>query len=88
MCSVLLIKKYKYNYFNFRKGLTNERPLSIIKLFFKLRFAQATRSQLVSTWVVLLSKLLCKLEKFSYIFKLVTPQIVLEASYRLCTASA
>ncbi|XP_016945073.4 sodium channel protein Nach isoform X2 [Drosophila suzukii] len=38
------------------KGLTNERPLSIIKLFFKLRFAQATRSQLVSTWVVLLNR--------------------------------
>ncbi|XP_017075718.2 sodium channel protein Nach [Drosophila eugracilis] len=38
------------------KGLTNERPLAIIKLFFKLRFAQATKSQLVSTWVVLLNR--------------------------------
>ncbi|KAH8260141.1 hypothetical protein KR026_003539 [Drosophila bipectinata] len=38
------------------KGLTNERPLAIIKLFFKLRFAQATESQLVSTWVVLLNR--------------------------------
>lgn len=40
----------------FRKGLTNERPLAIIKLFFKLRFAQATKSQMVSSWVVLLSE--------------------------------
>ncbi|XP_017060929.1 sodium channel protein Nach [Drosophila ficusphila] len=38
------------------RGLTNERPLAIIKLFFKLRFAPATRSQLVSTWVVLLNR--------------------------------
>ncbi|XP_017121005.1 sodium channel protein Nach [Drosophila elegans] len=38
------------------KGLNNERPLAIIKLFFKLRFAQATKSQLVSTWVVLLNR--------------------------------
>ncbi|KAH8341640.1 hypothetical protein KR059_012851 [Drosophila kikkawai] len=38
------------------KGLTNERSLAIIKLFFKLRFAQATKSQLVSTWVVLLNR--------------------------------
>ncbi|XP_050740940.1 sodium channel protein Nach [Drosophila biarmipes] len=38
------------------KGLTNDRPLAIIKLFFKLRFAQATKSQLVSTWVVLLNR--------------------------------
>nr|XP_017013708.2 sodium channel protein Nach [Drosophila takahashii] len=44
-------------YFNgLLKGLTNERPLAIIKLFFKLRFAQATKSQLVSTWVVLLNR--------------------------------
>ncbi|KAH8298155.1 hypothetical protein KR018_009390 [Drosophila ironensis] len=38
------------------KGLTNEQPLAIIKLFFKLRYAQATESQLVSTWVVLLNR--------------------------------
>ncbi|EDW88680.2 pickpocket protein 28 [Drosophila yakuba] len=38
------------------KGLTNERPLAIIKLFFKLRFAQATKSQMVSSWVVLLNR--------------------------------
>ncbi|XP_016976874.1 sodium channel protein Nach [Drosophila rhopaloa] len=38
------------------KGLSNERPLAIIKLFFKLRFAQATKSQLVSSWVVLLNR--------------------------------
>ncbi|XP_017152396.1 sodium channel protein Nach isoform X3 [Drosophila miranda] len=38
------------------KGLTNERPLAVIKFFFKLRFAQATKSELVSTWVVLLNR--------------------------------
>ncbi|KAH8412477.1 hypothetical protein KR009_002484 [Drosophila setifemur] len=38
------------------KGLNNERPLAIIKFFFKLRFAQATKSQLVSNWVVLLNR--------------------------------
>ncbi|XP_034666270.1 sodium channel protein Nach [Drosophila subobscura] len=38
------------------KGLTNERPLAVIKFYFKLRFAQATKSELVSTWVVLLNR--------------------------------
>ncbi|XP_033149961.1 sodium channel protein Nach [Drosophila busckii] len=37
------------------KGLNNERPLSVIKLFFKLRFAQATQMDMVGDWVVLLS---------------------------------
>ncbi|XP_062138956.1 pickpocket protein 11-like [Drosophila sulfurigaster albostrigata] len=37
------------------KGLTNDRPLSIIKLFFRLRFAQATEMNMVGDWVVLLS---------------------------------
>ncbi|XP_062120719.1 sodium channel protein Nach [Drosophila sulfurigaster albostrigata] len=38
------------------KGLTNDRPLSIIKLFFRLRFAQATEMDMVGDWVVLLNR--------------------------------
>ncbi|XP_030555165.1 sodium channel protein Nach [Drosophila novamexicana] len=38
------------------KGLNNDRPLSIIKLFFKLRFAQATQMDMVGDWVVLLNR--------------------------------
>ncbi|XP_034473935.1 sodium channel protein Nach [Drosophila innubila] len=38
------------------KGLTNERPLSIIKLFFRLRFAQATQMDMVGDWVILLNR--------------------------------
>ncbi|EDW78097.2 uncharacterized protein Dwil_GK24820, partial [Drosophila willistoni] len=38
------------------KGLTNKRPLAIIKLYFKLRFAQETKTEIVSTWVVLLNR--------------------------------
>ncbi|XP_068140957.1 sodium channel protein Nach [Drosophila tropicalis] len=38
------------------KGLTNNRPLAIIKLYFKLRFAQETKTEIVSTWVVLLNR--------------------------------
>lgn len=37
--------------------MTNERPLSIIKLFFRLRFAQSTEMDMVGDWVVLLSKI-------------------------------
>lgn len=36
--------------------MTNERPLSIIKLFFRLRFAQSTNMDMVGDWVVLLSR--------------------------------
>lgn len=36
--------------------MTNERPLSIIKLFFRLRFAQSTEMDMVGDWVVLLSR--------------------------------
>ncbi|KAL7739651.1 hypothetical protein ACLKA6_018860 [Drosophila palustris] len=38
------------------KGLTNDRPLSIIKLFFRLRFGQATEMDMVGDWVVLLNR--------------------------------
>ncbi|XP_032584504.1 sodium channel protein Nach isoform X1 [Drosophila mojavensis] len=37
------------------KDLNNDRPLSIIKLFFKLRFAQSTQMDMVGDWIVLLS---------------------------------
>ncbi|XP_023163881.2 sodium channel protein Nach [Drosophila hydei] len=38
------------------KSLNNDRPLSIIKLFFKLRFAQSTQMAMVGDWVVLLNR--------------------------------
>lgn len=38
------------------KGLTNDRPLSVIKLFFRLRFAQSTQMDMVGDWVVLLNR--------------------------------
>ncbi|EDV94098.1 GH25070 [Drosophila grimshawi] len=38
------------------KGLNNDRPLSIIKLFYKLRFAQSTKMDMVGDWIVLLNR--------------------------------
>ncbi|XP_030377170.1 sodium channel protein Nach [Scaptodrosophila lebanonensis] len=42
--------------FGLLKGLKNDRPLAIIKLYFRLRYAQATAMDVASDWVVLLNR--------------------------------
>lgn len=53
----ILISSYTNFYFHclYRKGLDDTKPLAIIKLFFKARFAQATETDIIGDWVVLLS---------------------------------